>query len=966
MISYKYVLIYAVFRLFAAISRRKRSKAVGRDDMKSMKKNSIISLALICVFSLLLTVTVGGVKAFAAAPTAAEAKAYYEENKAKVEPIDNGAAFFAKMRDAYVDAGDTGAYDSMVSLVKVAEKATEYKDAYVALKYPLKDRETVIKEVNLALNAVKATSENCKDFKYYEKETKYLERLEEMKTRLDKLKTKQVLFDEAKSAAKTTLEAKRDELLGVSGTPTTTVGALDATAKTAIGDAASEYLAKIDAVTYTTDITDEKDDEKYLKAVVKADDISKAGKDAVIAVPKNDVERTYNDLSDYEAMRDGYVGKKDGETDEQFAARKAALKEKVTAAIKALNESFFPNASKEVLKKYSAEKQRFDAFAKSYNVDDTPYADKDTITSEDGAFTVTAYKKGTETKVAVFPARAVVKALNCGSGAAKTNAENAIRKSDKKLGVAYFMLISVYAGPTEWTAVEKDAAGNAVEYRVSVDLNKYYETYIKDHESLLAMLLKKINFVAKAGEDKAAKISACATDYLKANKTNDNSLCYYYTRSAEGDSAITPLAYELKEGNILMFKTNAFNLFAVSEVNSGSVFTQPLFYIITILALILLIAIIVIILKNVRYSVRFVTGDGSKSATVKARKGESFVMPENPVKAGYVFAGWYEDKELTRRFLDTVIVRRKNIKVYAKWVAALTPGQIETYFNKLRGELLAHGAYADADKIKEGETATLAILASSATEIKMYLAIDAKSAAESGYEVKAVTAKEYAETPTLYVIDGKERFVKALELIARLVKENELVENPMEVTETEDADKHYFALTLTAPAPVKEETVEEEAEEAKEEQTETAIEVTEEQPVKEETVEEEPAAEEVTEEQLAEYYTVIRKAAMGYALAEENDKVTNGMMLVKAYVKDDGVYVYLAGNPEELGLEKAEGLFMGDTPAFIKVTDEATLEKAVAAIDTVMTGYGLEKTGEETELKEAGKNGFGYRLKFND
>ena len=367
MISYKYVLIYAVFRLFAALARRKRSKAVGRDDMKSMKKNSIISLALICVFSLLLTVTVGGVKAFAVAPTAAEAQAYYEENKAKVEPIDNGAAFFAKMRDAYVDTGDTGAYDSMVSLVKVAEKATEYKDAYVALKYPLKDRETVIKEVNLALNAVKAASENY--LKYSEKETKYLERLEELKTKLDKLKTKQVLFDEAKSAAKTTLEAKRDELLSVSGTPTTTVGALDAIAKTAIGDAASEYLAKIEAVTYTTDITDEKDDEKYLKAVVEADDMSKAGKVAVIAVPKNDVERTYNDLSDYEAMRDGYVGKKDGETDEQFAARKAALKDKVVASIEALNEIFFPNASKDVLKEYSTEKQHFDNFIKGYNSD---------------------------------------------------------------------------------------------------------------------------------------------------------------------------------------------------------------------------------------------------------------------------------------------------------------------------------------------------------------------------------------------------------------------------------------------------------------------------------------------------------------------------------------------------------------------------------------------------------------------
>ncbi|HBK01734.1 MAG TPA: hypothetical protein DDY77_01710, partial [Clostridiales bacterium] len=107
-----------------------------------------------------------------------------------------------------------------------------------------------------------------------------------------------------------------------------------------------------------------------------------------------------------------------------------------------------------------------------------------------------------------------------------------------------------------------------------------------------------------------------------------------------------------------------------------------------------------------------------KAVTVKARKGESFVMPENPVKAGYVFAGWYEDKELTRRFLDTVITRRKNIKVYAKWVAALTPGTIETYFAKLRAELLSHGAYEDPTKLKDGETATLAILASSATEIK--------------------------------------------------------------------------------------------------------------------------------------------------------------------------------------------------------------------------------------------------------
>ncbi len=944
-------------------------ETVGRDDMKSLRKNSIISLALVCVFSLLLAFSLSGVKAFAVAPTAAEAQNYYEENKAKVEPIDEGAAYFKKMCDAYVDTGDTGAYDSMLSLVKVAEKATDYKNTYAAEKYRLTDRKTVTNELTLALNAVKATSDNCKDFKYYEKEAKYLERLETLKTKLDTLKTKQVLFDEAKSAAKTSLENKRDELLSVEGSPALVVGALDTTAKTAVKSIADEYLAKIEAVTYTTDVSDEKDDEKYLKASSAAEEAAKAGKDELIAVPKNDVERTYNDLCDYEAMRDGYIGKNDGETDEQFAARKAALKAKVVASIEALNEVFFPNAAKDVLKEYSAEKIRFDAFVKSYNPDDVPYADKDTVQSEDGVFTVTAYYQGTDTKVAVFPGRAVVKALNCGSGAAKVNAENAIRKDDKKLGVAYFMLISVYAGPTEWTTLTEDATGKKIEYEVSVDLEKYYEVYIKNHESLLSMLLKKINFVAKAGADKAENIAACANDYLAKNKAENTSLCYYYTRSAEGDSAVTPLAYELKEGNILMFKTNAFNLFAVSEVNSGSIFTQPLFYIIAILALILLIAVIVIIVKNVKYSIRFVTGDGSKAVTVKARKGESFVMPENPVKAGYVFAGWYEDKELTRRFLDTVITRRKNIKVYAKWVAALTPGTIETYFAKLRAELLSHGAYEDPTKLKDGETATLAILASSATEIKLYLAIDAKSAADAGYEVKAVTAKEYAETPTLCIIDGKEKFVKALELIDRLVKENELVEQPIAIEEKEEADKHYFALTLTAPAPVEEAPVEEKAEEVKEETkeetkeepTEAVVDAVEEQPAKEEKAEEAP-----TEEQLTEYYTVIRKTVMGYALAEENDKVKNGMMLVKAYLKADGVYVYLAGDAEALGLEKAEGLFVGDTPAFAKVTDEATLEKALAAIDTVMTGYGLEKTGEETELKEAGKNGFGYRLKFND
>lgn len=938
--------------------------------MKSMKLKSILSLVLIWAF-LPLFVATFRLGVFAVSPTVAEAKAYYNNNKNIVEIIDEGAGFFTKLCDEYADTGNTDAYNSMVSLVNVAKKATDFKTTYVAEKYLVKYRKSVTNELELTLNTIKATTDNYQQ--YCTKEAGYLERIETAKTKLDSLSTKQASFNEAKATAKTSIVSKQNELVNTDGTPMTVVGSLDSVAKAAVNESAEEYLTMLDAISYTTDVTNDKDDEEYLSAINEIEEVAKSGKDRLSSTPKNDVERTYNDLSDYEAMRDGYISPMEGETSEQFTARKVALKEKVIAAIDELNETFFPNASSEVLKEYSAEKQHFDAFVKSYNAEDTSYADKDTVTSEDEVFSVTAYYQGTDTKVAVFPGRAVIKALNCSSGAAKTNAENAIRKLDNKLGVAYFVLISIYSGPTEWTAVDEDAAGNKVEYVVSVDLEKYYQVYIEGHESLLTMLLKEINFIAKSGANKAENISTCATDYLSTNKTDNNSLCYYYTRSAEGDSVVVPLAYELKEGNILMFKTDAFDLFAVSEVNSGSLFAQPLFYVIMVLALVLLIAIIVIVVKNVRYSVRFVTGDGSKVKTVKARKGESIVMPNAPTKAGYVFAGWYEDKELTRRFLDTEIKSRKSIKVYAKWLTALTQEKIDSYFEKLREALLSHGAYSDADNLNEDETVTLAILASSSTEIKMYLAIDAKAAVDVGYEVKSVTAKEYEKTPTLFVVDSKEKFVKALELVDRLVKENGLVEEPIEIAKEEAVDKHYFVFKLDTSSHDIEQHSKDKTEEIKDidETSNEVSEAVETHNVEEEKVEEankesDEESKEVDKAKLDEYYMAIRKAVMGYALVEQNDKVKDGMMLVKAYIKTDGVYVYLAGNPDELGLEKSVGLFVGDTPAFAKVDNDEVFEKVVSAIGTMMTEFGFEKTGEEAELKEVGKNGFGYRLKFNN
>ena len=187
-------------------------------------------------------------------------------------------------------------------------------------------------------------------------------------------------------------------------------------------------------------------------------------------------------------------------------------------------------------------------------------------------------------------------------------------------------------------------------------------------------------------------------------------------------------------------------------------------------------------------------------------------MPDNPTREGYIFAGWFEDDELTRRFVTTEIARRRGLKAYAKWA--------------------------------------------------------------------------------------------------------QIIAAPVEVAEqVED--------TTAAAGP--------------------------------------------SEEQLTNFYAEVRKTALGYALAAENEKAKDGMMLVRAYMKNDGVYVYAAIDPEAAGAEKAEGALAEETPAYVKVTNDEELAKAKELVDKTMTEYGLEPTGQEVgELKEGMSKGFGYRLKFDN
>lgn len=64
--------------------------------------------------------------------------------------------------------------------------------------------------------------------------------------------------------------------------------------------------------------------------------------------------------------------------------------------------------------------------------------------------------------------------------------------------------------------------------------------------------------------------------------------------------------------------------------------------------------------------VEFNTNGGSAISSIEVEKGQRIAKPEDPVKAGFKFAGWYIDEELREEF-DFNRPITENITLYAKW-----------------------------------------------------------------------------------------------------------------------------------------------------------------------------------------------------------------------------------------------------------------------------------------------------------
>ena len=76
------------------------------------------------------------------------------------------------------------------------------------------------------------------------------------------------------------------------------------------------------------------------------------------------------------------------------------------------------------------------------------------------------------------------------------------------------------------------------------------------------------------------------------------------------------------------------------------------------------------------YTVTFETNGGGTIEDQSILSGSLVVEPENPKKEGYVFAGWFSDKNLTEsyNFLNPV---NKNLTLFAKWSGESKPVEKE-------------------------------------------------------------------------------------------------------------------------------------------------------------------------------------------------------------------------------------------------------------------------------------------------
>ena len=83
--------------------------------------------------------------------------------------------------------------------------------------------------------------------------------------------------------------------------------------------------------------------------------------------------------------------------------------------------------------------------------------------------------------------------------------------------------------------------------------------------------------------------------------------------------------------------------------------------------IVLLVAATVFIVSHGGFTVTFDTDGGSHIDSVKVMHSETIEIEEDPVKEGYVFTGWYTDRDCTESFDINTDTVTGSMTLYAGW-----------------------------------------------------------------------------------------------------------------------------------------------------------------------------------------------------------------------------------------------------------------------------------------------------------
>ena len=394
--------------------------------------------------------------------------------------------------------------------------------------------------------------------------------------------------------------------------------------------------------------------------------------------------------------------------------------------------------------------------------------------------------------------------------------------------------------------------------------------------------------------------------------------------------------------------------------------TVPLWYVLAGIGGLIVLMLFISICTSSRRKKRKVNFyfQGGLYKTVKAKYKKAIKFPEPPQKDGYKFVGWCLDRTLKNPYNKTVLDRKKNLNLHARYekiveapvaynvqpatfdavvpapaVAKeygpvienqdLTPIGPAYYYDEIRYAMLGYERAPQFKKLGVLRKQIIAEIFEKVGVVNLYLKLDPEYMQEKGYKVERYEEEMFSIVPCKKLINSTEDLEEALKLVKETMTVNNMVKSGVTFAQkpasTKEARESGFAFF------VKNETVA------------TTIE---------------------------DYYRLLRSVVLSYQKMEnvKTPESAKNKMILKIYKKGEILNVYLALDAVEEGLTDVSfDKSFAETPALIEVKTADDCVKANEFIDKLMFRYGMERKPEKATVSlddTIEKNcGFGYRIK---